>query len=144
MTWWKRKDTVSWKRKHRITPCGELTFDETMTCCKTDNKTCAWIYVAVLSCILISRHGHILSFLSIYLYATFGTQVHGFKHGQSHQIFQGKKILSTPSFRNEVKPFVPCRIFAACKRTQKCTRGSRSFRSKLPAFSHPSSSSFHY
>ena len=46
-----------------------------------------------------------------------------------------KKFLSTPSFGREVKPFVPCRIFAACKRTRKCIRGSRSFLSKLPAFS---------
>ena len=57
---------------------------------------------------------------------------------------RAKKILSTPSFGREVKPFVPCRIFAACKRTRKCVRGSRRFRSKLPAISHPSSSSFHY
>ena len=28
-----------------------------------------------------------------------------------------KKILSTPSFRGEVKPSVPCRRFAACKRS---------------------------
>ena len=55
-----------------------------------------------------------------------------------------EKILSTPSFGREVKPFVPCRIFAACKRTRKCMRGSRSFLSKLPAISRPSSSSFHY
>ena len=55
-----------------------------------------------------------------------------------------EKILSTPSFGREVKPFVPCRIFTACKRTRKCMRGSRSFRSKLPAISRPSSSSFRY
>ena len=67
-----------------------------------------------------------------------------FKPGRSSQIFQGEKILSTPSFGRKVKPFVPCRIFAACKRTWKCMRGSRSFRSKLPAISRPSSSSFHY
>ena len=57
--------------------------------------------------------------------------------------YQGEKILSTPSFGREVKPFVPCSISAACKRTRKCMRGSRSFRSKLPAISRPSSSSFH-
>jgi len=33
------------------------------------------------------------------------------------RIFQGKKILSTPSFGREVKPWVPCRRFAACKRS---------------------------
>ena len=72
----------------------------------------------------------------------FGTQVHRFKPGQSHWIFQGEKILSASSFRREVKPFVSCRIFAACKRNQKCMRGSRSFQSKLLAISHPSSSPF--
>ena len=30
--------------------------------------------------------------------------------------FLGKKILSTPSFRGEVKPLMPCRNFTACKR----------------------------
>ena len=74
----------------------------------------------------------------------FGTQARGFKSGRSRRIFQEEKILSTPSFGGEVKPFVPCRIFAVCKRTRKCMRGSRSFRSKLPAISRASSSSFHY
>ena len=59
-------------------------------------------------------------------------------------IFQSENIFSTPSFGREVKPFILRRIFAACKRTRKCMRGSRSFRSKLPAISRPSSSSFHY
>ena len=31
--------------------------------------------------------------------------------------FKAKKILSTPSFGGEVKPPVPCRRFAACKRS---------------------------
>ena len=35
-----------------------------------------------------------------------------------------KKILSTPSFRGEVKPSVPCRRFAACKRSLNL-RGSQ-------------------
>jgi len=46
----------------------------------------------------------------------FGTQVHGFAPGRSLRIFRTKKILSTPSFRGEVKPSVPCRSFTACKR----------------------------
>ena len=74
----------------------------------------------------------------------FGTQVRGFKPGRSRWIFQGDKILSTPSFGREIMPFVPCHIFAACKRTRMCMRGSRSFRSKLPAISRLSNSSFHY
>ena len=47
----------------------------------------------------------------------FSTQVRGFKHGRSRRIFKGKKILSTPSFGGEVKPSVPRRRFAACKRS---------------------------
>jgi hypothetical protein len=35
------------------------------------------------------------------------------------KIFQGEKILSTTSFGGEVKPSVPCRRFAACKRSLK-------------------------
>ena len=74
----------------------------------------------------------------------FDTQVREFKPGRSRRIFQGEKNFSTSSFGREVKLFVPCRIFAACIRTRKCMRGSRSFRSKLPAISRLSSSSFHY
>ena len=47
----------------------------------------------------------------------FGTQVRRFKPGRSHRIFKGEKILSTPSFGGEVKPSVPYRRFAACKRS---------------------------
>jgi len=39
----------------------------------------------------------------------------------------GEKILSTPSFGGQVKPSVPCRRFAACKRTLNL-RGSRNLR----------------
>ena len=49
----------------------------------------------------------------------FGTQVRGFKPGRSLRIFQGEKILSTPSFGGEVKPSVQCRRFEACKRSLK-------------------------
>jgi hypothetical protein len=48
-----------------------------------------------------------------------GTQDHVFKPGRSHLIFQGKKIHSMPSFGGEVQPSVPCRRFAACKRTPR-------------------------
>ena len=37
----------------------------------------------------------------------FGTQVREFKPGRSRRIFQGGKILSTPSFGGEIKPCVP-------------------------------------
>jgi hypothetical protein len=46
-----------------------------------------------------------------------GTQVRGYKPGRSRRIFKGEKILSTSSFGREVKPWVPCRRFAACKRS---------------------------
>ena len=54
----------------------------------------------------------------------FGTEVRGFKPGWSRRIFKGEKILSTPSFGGEVKPSVPRRGFAACKRSLEL-RGSR-------------------
>jgi hypothetical protein len=50
-----------------------------------------------------------------------GTQVSGLKPGRSRRIFKDGKILSTPSFGREVKPWVPCRRFAAFKRSLKCT-----------------------
>jgi len=53
----------------------------------------------------------------------FGTQVRGFKPGRSRRIFKGEKILSTLSFGGEVKPWVPCHKFAACKRSLEL-RGS--------------------
>jgi hypothetical protein len=49
-----------------------------------------------------------------------GTQVRGFKPSRRRRIFKGGKILSTPSFRREVKPWVPCCRFAARKRSLKC------------------------
>jgi hypothetical protein len=47
----------------------------------------------------------------------FSTQVRGFKPGRRCRNFKAEKILSTPSSGGEVKPSVPCRRFAACKRT---------------------------
>ena len=44
-------------------------------------------------------------------------KVRGIKPGRSRRIFRAKKILSTPSFGGEIKPLVPCRRFAACKRS---------------------------
>ena len=54
----------------------------------------------------------------------FNTQDRGFKPGRSPRIFRAKKILSPPSFGGEVKLSVPCRRFAACKRSLNL-RGSR-------------------
>ena len=54
----------------------------------------------------------------------FSTQVCGFKPGRNRRIFGAKKTLSTPSFGGEVKPSVPCRRFAACKRSLNL-RGNR-------------------
>jgi hypothetical protein len=48
----------------------------------------------------------------------------GFKSGRTLRIFRAKKILSTPSFGGELKPSVPCRRFAACKRSLNLS-GSR-------------------
>ena len=74
----------------------------------------------------------------------FGTKVSGFKPSRSCRIFQGEKILSTPSFGREVKPFVPCHRFTACKRSLNVTWKSGIFRQNSSAISRPSSSSFHY
>ena len=74
----------------------------------------------------------------------FGTHVRGFKPGRSRRIFQGEKILSTPSFRREVKSFVPCRIFTARKISLNVTWKSGIFRQNSSVISRPSSSSFHY
>jgi hypothetical protein len=70
----------------------------------------------------------------------FGTQVCRFKPSLSHRIFQGEKILSTPSFGGEVKPSVPCRRFAACKRSlqrrgsRHCQQNYRSFLAHISPF----------
>ena len=37
---------------------------------------------------------------------------------ESVGFFRAKKILSKPFFGREVKPFVPCLIFAACKKPE--------------------------
>jgi len=47
-----------------------------------------------------------------------------------------KKILSTPSFGGEVKPSVPCRRFAACKRSLEL-RGSQILDEICRNISHP-------
>jgi len=44
-------------------------------------------------------------------------------------MFKGEKILSTPFFGGEVKPSVPCRRFAACKRS---LNGVEVISAKLP------------
>jgi len=68
----------------------------------------------------------------------FSTQICGFKPGRSCRIFRAKKS----SFGGEVKPSVPCRRFAACKRSLNLS-GNRnlgknyyrtSFSSTVPPF----------
>ena len=78
-------------------------------------------------CPIYNKMGHIVvcdfGGLGVSVLA-FSTKVRGFKPGRSRRIFQGGKILSTLSFGREVKPLVPCRRFAACKRSLYL-RGSR-------------------
>ena len=62
----------------------------------------------------------------------FSTQVRGFKPGRSRRIFKGEKILSTPSFGGEVKPSVPCRRFAACKKSLNVEWKSTTFSPTVP------------
>ena len=54
----------------------------------------------------------------------FSTQVRGFNPAEAVGFLGRKKILSTPSFGGEVKPWVPCRRFAARKRSLNL-RGSQ-------------------
>jgi hypothetical protein len=64
------------------------------------------------------------------------TQVRGLKPGRSRRIFKGGKILSTSSFGRKVKPWVPCRRFAACKRSLNVPWKSafwQNYRSLFPA-----------
>jgi hypothetical protein len=60
-------------------------------------------------------------------------QVRGFKPGRSIRMFQGETSLSTPPFGGEVKPSVPCRRFAACKRSIQW-RGNRHCRQNYRSF----------
>jgi hypothetical protein len=67
-----------------------------------------------------------------------GTQVRGFKSGWSRRIFRvEKKILSMPSFGGEVKPAVPRRRFAACKRSLHLPWKSHAVGKIWSAISHP-------
>jgi hypothetical protein len=56
-------------------------------------------------------------------------------------VVKGGKILSTPSFGREVKPWVPCRRFAACKRTLNVLWKS-AFRQNYRSLYPPISSNF--
>ena len=51
-------------------------------------------------------------------------------------VYTVSKILSTPSFGGEVKPSVPCRRFAACKRSLNL-RGSRNLGKNYRTNSRP-------
>ena len=58
--------------------------------------------------------------------------------------FRVRKILNTPPFGREIKSFVPCRRFMACKRSLNVTCKSGIFRENSSTISRPSRSSFHY
>ena len=63
----------------------------------------------------------------------FGTWVRGFKPDRSRWIFQGEKILSTPSFGGEKKPSVLYNRFTACKRSLNVTWKSGIFKQSSSA-----------
>ena len=76
-------------------------------------RSCFYFSILLLFLLYLILNPHF--FLKLLRWSTgsvlaFGTQVRGFKPGRSSRIFQGQKILSTPSFGREVKPFVPCRM----------------------------------
>jgi len=79
-------------------------------------------YCLLLSCTdwhLLTDSGSCFSGLDVACWPL-EPKVGGFKPCRSHRIFQGEKILSTPSFGREVKPWVPCRRFTACKISPEC------------------------
>jgi hypothetical protein len=63
----------------------------------------------------------------------FGTQVRGFKPDRSRRNFQGEKknFQQAFSFGGEVKPWVPCRRFTACKKSHNATWKSGHFQAKF-------------
>ena len=97
---------------------------------------------------------YILTYLFTYLPSSFGglevacwplvPTLAGSNPTEAVGFFRAKKILSTPSFGREVKPFVPCRRFTACERSLNVTWKSGIFRQNSSGISRPSSSSFHY
>jgi hypothetical protein len=48
---------------------------------------------------------------------TSGTKFAGSNPAKAIGFLRAEKSLSTPSFGREVKPWVPCRRFAACKKS---------------------------
>ena len=72
--------------------------------CSLQDRKCNFIYINARQWLRWSRGSEL----------AFSTQV---RRSRSRRIFKGEKILSTPSFGGEVKPSVPCRRFAACKRS---------------------------
>ena len=126
--------------KYDITKSYTVPKKTALMTCTTTNPDLSWHYCHLntvghrkislpwfLSCPACSLHNQWLKY-SIQVWCkwlwwsrgsvlAFSTQVRGFKPCQSCRIFKGEKILSTPSFGEEVKPSFPCRRFAACKRS---------------------------
>jgi hypothetical protein len=94
-----------------------------------------WVVCPLTRCSLSGFGGLGISMLAS------GTQVRGFKPGRSRWIFKGGKLLSMPSFRREVKPWVPCPRFVACKRSLNVLWKS-AFRQNYQSYSPPISSNF--
>jgi hypothetical protein len=74
----------------------------------------------------------------------FGTKVRGFKPGRNRQIFQGEKKNPQHAFLRRVNKSspVPCRRFAASKRTLKVAL-TRYFQAKFTGHFSPNSSTLH-
>jgi hypothetical protein len=72
----------------------------------------------------------------------FCTKFRGFKDGRSLRIFQGEKNPQHTLLGGEVKKPVPCRIFAACKRTLKVAL-TRYLQAKFTGHFTSNSSTFH-
>jgi hypothetical protein len=90
---------------HRIFTIVKITNCRTPKQCVWDSHLCVNFELTYLT---VSAKNQIFI-------VAFGTQVRGFKPGRSRRIFWAKKILSTPSFRGEVKPSAPCRALQNVK-----------------------------
>ena len=110
------------------------------------------MHTFLLYCATVPHHGYlstdtnpfhrVLVCLSLYIQFYLQIKQAAFKPDRSRWIFQGEKILSTPSFGGEVKPSVPCRRFTACKRSLNVTWKLGIFRQNSSAISRPCSSTF--
>jgi hypothetical protein len=99
---------INWIQDQYMNPDQLPKLGQWLTSSATFCIASIWIWTVTMGKRLRWSRGTVLAFR---------TQVWGFKPGRSCRIFKGEKVLSTPSFGGEVKLSVPCRRFAAYKRS---------------------------